>query len=129
MFLETIFVYLFENEPTFQYSPVQRKYYCQFQGKAGEERLWQILNYDYWSYKQDSNTKTTGYVLFVNYEETTLSELNENNQTFQCGTATCTFVSDSREFVDENKSEINKSLNTNHSNIQNYRFILPCTSL
>src|SRR5204862_2168972 len=34
-FPETIFVHLFENEPTFRYSPVQRKYFCQFQGKAG----------------------------------------------------------------------------------------------
>ncbi|GET02614.1 hypothetical protein GLOIN_2v1475986 [Rhizophagus clarus] len=80
--------------------------------------------------------KLTGYVLFVNYEGTykvnfnwTLSELNEDNRTFQCGTATYTFVSDSGEFVDENKSETIKSLNTNHSNTQNYRFILPRTSL
>jgi len=36
----------------------------------GEERLKQILNYEYWNYRQDSKTKTIGYVLFVNYEET-----------------------------------------------------------
>ena len=69
-FPETIFVHLFESEPTFRYSPTQRKYYCQFQGKAGEERLKQILNYEYWSFRQNPITKTTGYVLFVNYEET-----------------------------------------------------------
>jgi len=69
-FLENIFVHLFENEPTFRYSPIQRKYFCQFQGKAGEERLKQILNYEYWNFRQDPNTKTTGYVLFVNYEGT-----------------------------------------------------------
>jgi hypothetical protein len=69
-FPENVFVYLFENEPTFRYSPVQRKYYCHFQGKFGEERLKQILNYEYWSYKQDSKTKTKGYVLFANYEGT-----------------------------------------------------------
>ncbi len=69
-FPETIFVHLFENEPTFRYSPTQRKYYCQFQGKTGEERLKQILNYEYWNFRQDPKTKTTGYVLFVNYEGT-----------------------------------------------------------
>jgi hypothetical protein len=69
-FPETIFVHLFENEPTFRYSPTQRKYYCQFQGKNGEERLKQILNYEYWNFRQDPKTKTTGYVLFINYEKT-----------------------------------------------------------
>src|SRR6266542_969080 len=47
-FPETIFVHLFENEPTFRYSPTQRKYYCQF--------------------RQDPKTKTMGYVLFVDYK-------------------------------------------------------------
>ena len=46
-FPETIFIHLFESEPSFRYSPTQRKYYCQFQEKAGEERLKQILNYEY----------------------------------------------------------------------------------
>ena len=66
-FPENIFVHLFENKPTFRYSPTQRKYYCQFQGKNGEERLKQILNYEYWNVRQNSKTNTTGYVLFVNY--------------------------------------------------------------
>ena len=38
-FPETIFVHLFESEPTFRYNPTQRKYYCQFQGKAGKKDL------------------------------------------------------------------------------------------
>jgi len=67
-FPETIFVHLFENEPTFRYSPTQRKYYCQFQGKVGKERLKQILNYEYWNFRQDPKTKTMGYVLFVDYK-------------------------------------------------------------
>ena len=46
-FPELIFVHLFESEPTFWYSLTQRKYYCQFQEKLGEERLKQILNYEY----------------------------------------------------------------------------------
>src|SRR6185436_10316865 len=69
-FPKTIFVHLFENEPTFRYSSAQQKYFCHFQGKIGEERLKQILNYEFWSSKQDPNTKTTGYVLFVNNEDT-----------------------------------------------------------
>ncbi|SRR6266498_2034565 len=69
-FPETIFVHLFENEPTFRYSPVKRKYFCQFQEKAGEERLKQILNYKYWNFKRNPKTNTMGYVLFVNYEGT-----------------------------------------------------------
>src|SRR5260364_31421 len=45
-FPENIFVYLFENEPSFRYSPVQQKYSCFFQGEAGEQRLKQLVNYD-----------------------------------------------------------------------------------
>ena len=65
--LYPIVLHFFENEPTFRYSPTQRKYYCQFEGKTGEERLKQILNYEYWNVRQDPKTNTTGYVLFVNY--------------------------------------------------------------
>ncbi|CAG8748233.1 10942_t:CDS:2, partial [Funneliformis mosseae] len=53
----------------------------------------------------------------------TLLELNENDRSFQCSTATCTFVTDSGEFVNENKHETNKCLNVNQ--LSNYRFILP----
>jgi hypothetical protein len=68
-FPEAIFVHLFQYEPTFKYSPAQQKYSCQFKGKEGEERLKQILNYDYWSFRQDPITKTKGYVLLINCEE------------------------------------------------------------
>ncbi len=107
-FPENIFVYLFQDEPSFRYNSALRKYCCIFKDKMGEERLKQILNYEYWNYRQDSKTKTTGYVLFVNYEETyevtfswTQAELVENNQIFQCGTVTCKFTTDSGEFTDE----------------------------
>ncbi|CAB4434086.1 unnamed protein product [Rhizophagus irregularis] len=93
---ETIFVHLFEYEPTFRYSPAQREYYCEFQGKDGEERLKQILNCEYWNFQQD---KTTGYGLNFNWS---LLELNENGRNLKCGITTCTFMVDSRE---ENKSE------------------------
>ncbi|RHZ76564.1 hypothetical protein Glove_196g70 [Diversispora epigaea] len=57
-FPETVFVHLFQYEPTFKYSPTQQKYSCQFKGNEGEERLKQILNYEYRSFRQDPITKT-----------------------------------------------------------------------
>ena len=103
-----IFVYLFESEPSFRYSSVQRKYSCSFQGEAGEQRLKQLVNYDYWNVRQDPKLKTKGYVLFMDnessYEVTfswSQSELKENHRIFQCGTATCKFVADSGEFSEQ----------------------------
>ncbi|POG76835.1 hypothetical protein GLOIN_2v1474312 [Rhizophagus irregularis DAOM 181602=DAOM 197198] len=76
--------------------------------EAGEQRLKQILNYEHWNCCQDLKTNTTGYVLFVNYEgiygvtfSWAQNELVENDRIFQCGTVTCTFTTNSREFVDE----------------------------
>ncbi|CAG8488880.1 20534_t:CDS:2, partial [Gigaspora rosea] len=45
-FSENIFVYIFENEPSFRYS------------EAGEHRLKQLVNYDYWNVWQDPKLKT-----------------------------------------------------------------------
>ena len=108
IFPENIFVYLFQSEPSFRYNSVLRKYRYAFKGEEGESRLKQILNYEYWNSQQDPITKTTGYVLFLNYEESyevafswAQTELVENNRTFQCGTVTCTFTTDSGEFVNE----------------------------
>jgi hypothetical protein len=108
VFPENVFVYLFQSEPSFRYNSALRKYRCTFKGEVGERRLKQILNYEYWNRRQDPETKTTGYVLFVNYEENyevnfswTQAQLVENNRTFQCGTVTCTFTTDSREFIEK----------------------------
>ncbi len=108
VFPENVFVYLFQNEPSFRYNSALRKYRCSFKGEAGEKRLKQILNYEYWSCHQDPETKTTGYVLLVNYEKSykinfnwTQAELIENNRIFQCGTVTCTFTTDSGEFIEK----------------------------
>ena len=107
-FPENVFVYLFQSEPSFRYNSALRKYRCTFKGEAGEGRLKQILNYEYWNQRQDPVTKTTGYVLFANYEgsyEVSFSwkqtELVENNRIFQCGTVTCMFTTDSGEFINE----------------------------
>src|SRR5215204_2984672 len=68
VFSENVFVYLFQSEPSFRYNSALRKYRCTFKGETGEGRLKQILNYEHWNCQQDPITKTTGYVLFVNYE-------------------------------------------------------------
>ncbi|CAG8616486.1 5425_t:CDS:2, partial [Gigaspora rosea] len=76
-FPENIFVYLFENEPSFRYSPVQRKYSCFFQSEADYESSYEV-NFS-WSQ----------------------SEFKENNHIFQCGTTTCKFTADSGEFSEQ----------------------------
>ncbi|CAG8821649.1 22908_t:CDS:1, partial [Racocetra persica] len=74
-------------------------------GEAGELRLKQLINYDYWNVRQNQKLTTKGYVLFMDndssYEVTfswSQTELKENDCIFQCGTATCKFVADSGEF-------------------------------
>ncbi|RHZ78250.1 hypothetical protein Glove_166g174 [Diversispora epigaea] len=118
VFPENIFVHLFQSEPSFRYNSALKKYSCTFKGVEGESRLKQILNYKHWSYQQDPKTKTTGYVLLVNYEESyevsfiwMQAELIKNNRSFQCGTVTCAFITDSGEFT-ENKE--NEQLFKNH---------------
>jgi hypothetical protein len=108
VFPENIFVHLFQNEPSFRYNSVLRKYSCTFKGEEGESRLKQILNYEHWSYRQDPKTNTTGYVLLVNHEDNyeisfiwTQAELVENNRSFQCGMVTCTFITASGEFIEK----------------------------
>ena len=108
VFPKNVFIYLFQSEPSFRYNSALWKYCCIFKGEEGENRLKQILNYEHWNFWQDPKTKTTGYVLFVNYEESyevtfswTQTKLVENNRIFQCGTVTCTFTTDSGEFIDE----------------------------
>ncbi|RIB02085.1 hypothetical protein C2G38_2255807 [Gigaspora rosea] len=107
-FPKNIFVFLFENEPSFRYNPVQRKYFCFFQGEAGEQRLKQLVNYDNWNMRQDPKLKTIGYVLFMDNESSyrvnfswAQLEFRENERIFQCGTVTCKFIADSGEFSQE----------------------------
>lgn len=147
-FPENIFVYLFENEPSFRYSPVQRKYSCFFQGEDGELRLKQLVNYDNWNVLQDPKLKTIGYVLFKDHDSSYVvnfswsqSEFKENNRTFQCGTTICKFITDSGEFSEQPTAmsqanqitsqapdyqiDSNKSSSAEKSAQKNYRFILP----
>ncbi|GBC42485.2 hypothetical protein GLOIN_2v1474312 [Rhizophagus irregularis DAOM 181602=DAOM 197198] len=136
------------NIATIKYNSALLKYRCIFKGEAGEQRLKQILNYEHWNCCQDLKTNTTGYVLFVNYEgiygvtfSWAQNELVENDRIFQCGTVTCTFTTNSREFVDENgiiSSQEHQSEShmlthnqnslvpyNNQSNPSHYRPILP----
>ncbi|CAG8491229.1 21517_t:CDS:2 [Cetraspora pellucida] len=77
-------------------------------GEAGEQRLKQLMNYDYWHIQQDPKLKTIGYVLFIDHESSysvnfswSQSELKENGHIFQCGTVTCKFIADSGEFSEQ----------------------------
>lgn len=77
-------------------------------GEASEHRLKQLVNYDYWNIQQDPKLKTVGYVLFMNHDSSysinfiwSQLELKENGCIFQCGTVTCKFIVDSREFFDQ----------------------------
>ncbi|CAG8496725.1 19440_t:CDS:2, partial [Gigaspora rosea] len=121
-------------------------------GEAGEQRLKQLVNYDYWNVRQDPKLKTKGYVLFMDNEDSyqvtfgwSQSELKENDRIFQCGTATCKFVADSGEFSEQpaiiptnlvtsqalsspqvhNIDSSKNSLNNISSSQKSYRFILP----
>ncbi|CAG8598731.1 385_t:CDS:2, partial [Racocetra persica] len=74
-------------------------------GEAGEQRLKQLMNYNYWHIQQDPKLKTISYVLFMNNESSygvnfswLQSEFKKNGHTFQCGAVTCKFVTDSEEF-------------------------------
>lgn len=127
-----------------------------FQGEASEQRLKQLVNYNYWHIQQDPKLKTIGYVLFIDYENSysvnfswSQSKLKKNSHIFQCGTVTCKFIVDSGEFSEQpaasqtnhiilqvlsleqvHKIDSNKSFsNDSDRSIQkNYRFILPRVS-
>ncbi|CAG8670138.1 1495_t:CDS:2, partial [Gigaspora rosea] len=55
-----------------------------YDGEAGEQRLKQLVNYNYWNVRQDPKLKTKA--------------LKENEHIFQHRTTTCKFVADSGEF-------------------------------
>ena len=107
-FPENVFVYLFKDEERFKYSPAKHKYQCYFEGSVGAARLKEILRYDSWSFRENPLTKTKGYVLLEDYENTyqikfTWSQtiLPENNRGFTLGRIICNFVADSGEFQEK----------------------------
>ncbi|PKK67059.1 hypothetical protein RhiirC2_784008 [Rhizophagus irregularis] len=52
-FSEGLFIILFYNESTFQYSPAQRKYICKFEGTQGYEQLGILFGNKDWVVKGD----------------------------------------------------------------------------
>ncbi|RIB08516.1 hypothetical protein C2G38_2251967 [Gigaspora rosea] len=59
------------------------------QGEVGEQRLKQLINYDYWNVQQNLKLKTKGYVLFMDNDSSykvtfswTQLELKENDRVF-----------------------------------------------
>ena len=51
-FSEGLFIILFYNESTFQYSPAQRKYTCKFEGSKGYEQLGILFDNKNWGSKK-----------------------------------------------------------------------------
>lgn len=96
-FPENIFVYLFKDEESFNYSPAKTKYSCCFKGVAGETRLKQILQYDQWSSRQDLSAKTR--VLLEGDEQVVFrwSQIlfSDNDKEFKLGKMSCNFKADS----------------------------------
>ncbi|POG78177.1 hypothetical protein GLOIN_2v1766938 [Rhizophagus irregularis DAOM 181602=DAOM 197198] len=86
-------------------------------GEAGEGRLKQILNYEYWNCQQDPKTKITGYILFVNSEEIYEVSFRE-------------FIN-GNEVTNENHTSAHSAIPTitKTNNQSQYRFILPRSSL
>ncbi|CAB4473277.1 hypothetical protein RhiirA5_433841 [Rhizophagus irregularis] len=64
-FSEGLFIILFYNESTFQYSPAQRKYICKFEGTQGYEQLGILFGNKDWGSKR-RRTGTCAYVLMQN---------------------------------------------------------------
>ena len=61
-FSEGLFIILFYNLPTFQYSPVKRMYTCKFEGSQGYEQLGNFFDNKNWGSKM-RRTGTCAYVL------------------------------------------------------------------
>ena len=107
LFPEHVFVYLFKNERTFNYNPLQRKYQCSFEGVEGGQRLGLLLNYSNWDIKNHNNGRTRGYVLLNNANGShkikfswSENKLQQNSREFLCGSLVCEFQVDSVDFIE-----------------------------
>lgn len=68
-FSEGLFIVLFYNEATFQYSPAKRRYICKFEGTQGYEQLGILFGNKDWGSKK-RHTGTCAYVLMQNAQQT-----------------------------------------------------------
>ncbi|CAG8804109.1 7887_t:CDS:2, partial [Cetraspora pellucida] len=101
--------------------------------EADEQRLKQLVNYDYLNVRQDLKLKTKGYILFIDNDSSykvTFSwsqlELKENNRVFQCGTITFIAQMNASNLSQLHEVDLNKNSNNIRSFQRHYRFILPC---
>ena len=107
LFPEHIFVYLFKNEITFNYNPLQRKYQCYFEGVEGGQRLCLLLNYSNWDTKNHNNGRTRGYICLNNIDGQHKikflwreNKLQQNSREFLCGSLVGEFYVASGDFIE-----------------------------
>jgi hypothetical protein len=107
-FSKGLFIVLFYNEQTFQYSPIQRKYTYKFEGSQGYEQLSTFFGNQNWGSKK-RRTGTYAYVLMQNAQQSysvTFSwkerVYRESDVQLQCGSMRFEFNIDVKDFVDGN---------------------------
>lgn len=109
-FSEGLFIILFYNESTFQYSPAQRKYTCKFEGGQGYEQLGILFGNKNWGSKK-RQTGTCAYVLMQNAQQTynvtfcwkeRVYKDKEFDMSLRCGSMCFEFNIDVRDFVEGN---------------------------
>ncbi|CAB4440489.1 unnamed protein product [Rhizophagus irregularis] len=105
-FSEGLFIILFYNEPTFQYSPAQRKYICKFEGTQGYEQLGNFFGNKNWGSKK-RRTGTCAYVLMQNAQQTYNVTFiwkervyKDSNTKLCCGSMRFEFNVDVKDFVE-----------------------------
>ena len=107
-FSEGLFIILFYNEATFQYSPAKRIYTCEFKGEQGYEQLGILFNNKNWGSKK-RQTGTCAYVLMQNAQQTYNVTFcwkeriyKDSDMQLQCGSMRFEFNIDVRDFVESN---------------------------
>lgn len=107
-FSEGLFIVLFYNETTFQYSPAQRKYTCEFMGGQGYEQLGILFGNKDWGSKK-RRTGTCAYVLMQNAQQTYNVTFcwkervyKDSSMQLHCGSMCFEFNIDVRDFVEGN---------------------------
>ena len=107
-FSEGLFIILFYNESTFQYSPARRMYTCKFEGGQGYEQLGILFGNENWGSRKQ-RTGTYAYALMQNARQTydvTFSwkerVYKDSDMQLRCGTMRFEFNIDVRDFVEGN---------------------------
>jgi hypothetical protein len=107
-FSEGLFIVLFYNEPTFQYSPAKRIYTCKFKGGQGYEQLGILFDNKNWGSKK-WRTGTCAYVLMQNAQQTydvtfcwKERVYKDSDMQLRCSSMRFKFNVDVRDFVEGN---------------------------